>query len=520
MQEAGNGLLTAVLVDDDKDHLRLLEQALFRAFDHDPRKLRVQSFTRADQAIAELPATGEVVVLIDYRLGESTGIDWLPDFLRTDAGPVILMTSSGDEAIAADAFRQGASDYVVKSMIFENPGALRTCIRQALRRCRLEQSNFDLSRRLKLANAELERKNSRLAELTDTAHRFVDDVAHEFRTPLTVIKEFTSIILDGLGGEVSTKQSEYLIFIADASRDLAGLIDDFLDSGKLRARTLRVERREHTIGELMDASWPVLESRAASKNIRLERRIDPDLPPVFADAEKVRRTLVNLVVNAIKFSSRDGVVVVSASAPGPDRVVISVTDHGPGIPAEELEKLFERFTQVDGTEHINSKGFGLGLNIVKQLVALNLGEVGVTSKVGQGSVFSFSLPAAGCEHIIDAIVRAAAARSPESTLSVIRVSSASAATSLDDLRSFVASSSHPWDVQLPSSDDNAILVVGETVEPERWRERLLRAASARGDSGAVPPELFVEHVGAWPPAEATDALRQLAGKGKEIAHSA
>lgn len=520
MQEVGrNGLLTVVLVDDNADHLRLLEQALLRAFDQETRSLKIATFARADHAIAELPAAGEVVVLIDYRLGESTGIDWLPDFLRADAGPVILMTSSGDEAIAAEAFRQGASDYVIKSAVFENPSILRTCIRQALRRFRLEQTNFDLSRRLKVANSELERKNTRLAELTDTAHRFVDDVAHEFRTPLTVIKEFTAIILDGLGGEVSSKQSEYLAFISDASRDLAGLIDDFLDSGKLRARTLRVDRCEHTVADLIGSAWPVLESRAASKNIRLECRLDPRLPTVFADAEKVRRTLVNLVVNAIKFSSRDGVVVVSAEVSDPGRVLIKVADHGPGIPADELGRLFGRFKQMMNAEHINSKGFGLGLNIVKQLVALNLGEVGVESAVGEGSIFSFTLPASRPEHIIEAIVRSTNTRSPNGMLSVIRVGSHSPATSAEDLRSFVASASQPWDVQLPWSDGKAVLVVGETSEAERWRDRLLRSAAARTDAGTAGPDLYVEHVGTWPIAEACHTLRELACPRKEIPQS-
>ncbi len=226
--------LSIIIVDDNVDHLNLMSATLDLAFSSDSVELSILKYDNPANALAELADIPNQVILIDYQFAGSTGLDWLSDFIKADVGPVILVTSSGDETVAAKAFRHGAADYIVKSNAFKNPEVLHRSIKEALRKSGLEQINHDLSNRLKLANRELNSKNRKLTELTDTAHRFVEDVAHEFRTPLTVIKEFASIIADGLGGEVTEKQAQYLNHITGSASDLAGLIDDFLNSSRLR----------------------------------------------------------------------------------------------------------------------------------------------------------------------------------------------------------------------------------------------------------------------------------------------
>lgn len=493
-----NGM-TAVLIDDDPQHLDLMRQSL-ETVNSDELQFTIHTYEDAGRALADLPPVGPVVIICDLRLAGTTGLDWLPDFLRADVGPVIFVTSSGDERIASEAFRHGAADYMNKATVFQNPERLRSAIQESHRRYRIEHTNRDLARKLKLANAELKRKNIKLAELTETAHRFVDDVAHEFRTPLAVIKEFASILEDGIGGNITNKQAEYLHFISDASRDLAHLIDDFLDSGKLRAQTLRVERREYSVDDLIESCWQMLEARASAKRIVLQKHIDPNLPTVYADADKVRRSIINLVVNAIKFSNFQDTVTVSVVAVPAGGVELRVSDHGPGLSEEEVKRLFERFRQGGEANRISTKGFGLGLNIVKELVAINLGVVSVKSTLGEGSVFSFTLPANENEQIVDAFLQRTRERSPKATIAVLSAKRTQPSASIEELRAFVASVCHPTDIQVVAADGASLYIIGDTIEPARWCERMIEQdnESRSYDSQGTVAPLAIEHIGSLP----------------------
>lgn len=374
----------------------------------------------------------------------------------------------------------------------------------------LMEANEDLEHGIRLrtnelraANAELDRKNGVLAQVTDTALKFTDDVAHEFRTPLTVISEFASIISDGLGGPVTDKQTEYLRFITGASRDLAQLVDDFLDSSKLRAGRLRVDRRGYSVEEIIESAWPMLEVRAAGSEIVLQKSIDPDVPRVFCDIDKARRALVNLVVNAVKFSPARGVVAIGACCGDFGGVEISITDHGRGLPPEELAALFQRFKQGREAHRSNEKGFGLGLNIVRDLVAMNLGSVSVQSEVGRGSAFAFTLPPDEPEIVLDWYFRQMAERAPDAMLSVLRVDRDCEVADVNELLSFIASVTYPADLQLAASDGRSVISIGETIEPARWRDRLLRHDEDHRQSRGEPAApLRVQCLGTRPVGEA------------------
>jgi PAS domain S-box-containing protein len=257
----------------------------------------------------------------------------------------------------------------------------------------------DISER-KAVEAEIERihlqvaqQNQRLVALTEQAHGFVDDVSHEFRTPLTVIKEFCSIIADGLAGPTTPEQSQYLGIIDGAVLDLNHMVEDFLDSSKLRAGLLRVDRRRQTIESIFARIRPGLQKKAASRSITIEEHIAPNLPAVFADEEKVRRVIMNLATNAVKFSPEGSQVALWARHAPEGGVEIGITDRGRGLAPGDLKRLFERFRRVPGSDAQMVEGFGLGLNIARQLVWLNLGRMNVVSELEHGSTFSFTLPA-------------------------------------------------------------------------------------------------------------------------------
>lgn len=348
------------------------------------------------------------------------------------------------------------------------------------------------------ANRALEKKNEKLTELTETAHRFVDNVAHDFRTPLTVVKEFSSIIADGLGGPVTSTQAEYLEFITTATRDLAQMVDDFLDSSKLRAHVLRVDRRPIQVHEIFDGARPMLQARAASKKIQLVENMPTDLVPVFADMEKVERVIANLTINAIKFSSTSSEIKLWATETDTGDVRIGITDHGPGLAPDDLAVIFERFKQVGDVQRASTKGFGLGLNIAKELIWLNLGTVHVESKWGCGSTFSFTLPPCDRSAILNCYFhRLAELDEPPENITVFRIHATEPGADLEEVRLFFASMCYSMDLVLPEPDNESVIVIGSTNEPEKWIKRLQaeRESKIRNTTKVKLPALCIQLLG-------------------------
>lgn len=501
--------LSVVIIDDDEDHLVVVHDALERAFAGEQIKLTISSFTHPAVGLAELPDHERQVILLDYQFPGSTGLDWIPDFMRVSSAPIIILTSSGDEHIAAEAFREGASDYVVKSDIIESPSMLRRVVRESLRKHTLEQTNRELARELKRANAELSQKNERLTELTDTAHRFVENVAHEFRTPLTVIREFASIINDGIGGEVTPKQQEYLAHIVGSAGDLAELVNDFLNCSRLRSNLIRVQRERIAVEELISPIWPILQARAASKPARLTRTIPQGTPAVFADPDKAQRAIINLVINAIKYSTPDDEIHLEIAQDGPHLIRILVRDQGPGLPPESVQHLFERFRQGEPTSGHLADGFGLGLSIVKEMAAINLGQVDIESTIGEGSTFSFTLPRANTRSIIDAFIRRAKSH-PESRQVTVLSALACEAHPIDELTRELSEVAMPFDLTLPAPDRHHAMVLGITNDAAQYRARVEQAINEkRAAHGNPDDQISIELQGHWSPDHALEALQDL-----------
>lgn len=245
---------------------------------------------------------------------------------------------------------------------------------------------------LSVANGLLTMTNERLAKMYDDAHQFVDDVAHEFRTPLTVIREFAAIMNEGLTGDLNDEQRHYLHVICARVDDLNGLVNDMLDLSRLEAGLMSAARRECSARDIIDRVETVLTRRAQASRVEFKVEIEENLPPIYCDAEKIGRVLVNLAINAFKYGGdKGGVTLWMHHLPASSQVMMGVTDNGPGIPKDKLEMIFERFKQA-GRLRDTAKGFGLGLNIVREIVDLNLGDVTVQSALGKGSTFSFTVP--------------------------------------------------------------------------------------------------------------------------------
>ena len=256
-------------------------------------------------------------------------------------------------------------------------------------------------RHLAAAKRSVEIQNTRLRELHKLAHEFVSHVSHEFRTPLTVIREYATTMKEELIGDVTPEQYKYLDTIIARVDDLIVMVNDVVDISSLEANILVASRSACRAEDIVESAREVLERKAAAADVSLAVRLDPGLPEVYCDATKAVRVIVNLGMNAIKFSEAGKEVEICCrrSADGAE-VLIDVTDHGPGIAPEHLERVFRCFEQLETSTRSSTKGFGLGLTIVRELVQLNFGRVDVQSQIGKGSVFSFSLPGADPKHLL------------------------------------------------------------------------------------------------------------------------
>ena len=361
------------------------------------RKFSVKLLPATSLKEAQLILDRECIdlVFVDNRLGARSGIDLVTELrVAADHCPFVFATAQGNERMGASARHAGTDEYIAKSELTADQlfHAFNSTMASARKR-RVERENKNLLAELQAKNDELEQNARRLAELFKTAHQFVDDVSHEFRTPLTVIKEFSSIIKDGLAGEVSPDQHEYLGIVLDRVDDLSTMIEDMLDMSRLEAGQLGLRRKTCRTEGIVERLRPTLEQKAALRNIRLKFELADDLPSVYCDPEKIGRVIVNLSINAIKFSPDDSEILIQASyLPQAAEVRVTVRDRGPGIRPESLNLLFERFAQVGTPNKSAIKGYGLGLNICKELVHLNFGDIGVESSPGEGSAFWFTIP--------------------------------------------------------------------------------------------------------------------------------
>ena len=486
-------ILKVLIVDDKEDNRFVLRDAL------DGEGYELLEAANGREALALTERESLDLVLLDIMMPEMDGIECCRQLKADEATadiPVVLVTALGDDAHVIEGLNAGATDYIAKP--FKGP-VVRARARAALRSKTAHDILKQQKDRIALLADALERKNVRLADLTDTAHRFVDNVAHEFRTPLAVIKEFSSIIADGLGGPVTDAQTEYLEFIESATCDLAQMVDDFLDSSRLKAGMLRVDRSPRAIANVIDHVLPILTARARVKQVRVVDEVNLGAGSVFADAEKVGRVIINLGVNAIKFSPEGGEVRIWAQTASDGGTEIGITDQGPGLSPEDVECVFERFKQVGDVERASTKGFGLGLNIAKELIWINLGTVNVHSELGQGSTFSFTLPPCDPEGIVDRYFnRLAELNDPPLTMAILQAGPLRPAE-LEDLRRLLVSVSYPMDLILPAEDGTSIALLGATAEPDRWVARIRSAHAEKRASGTADlvRDYHMEHVGSW-----------------------
>ncbi|HOW59175.1 MAG TPA: PAS domain-containing protein [Candidatus Omnitrophota bacterium] len=237
---------------------------------------------------------------------------------------------------------------------------------------------------------ELEVKNGELEKLNRLKTDFVSIVAHELRNPLGILREASSLILDGLVGTVVTEQKPYLEMVKKTSERLIHITNDLLDLAKIEAGKIELHMESFDLPVLIREVRRGVELRATKKGIQMFEKFPEEGLFVTADSEKINQVMMNLLSNAVKFTDR-GSITIEVKNLG-EEALCAVEDTGPGISKEDIAKLFSKFEQFGKPTKSADKGSGLGLTIAKSIVEAHGGRMWVESELGQGSRFIFTLP--------------------------------------------------------------------------------------------------------------------------------
>ncbi|MDM8559693.1 cache domain-containing protein [Candidatus Parabeggiatoa sp. HSG14] len=237
-----------------------------------------------------------------------------------------------------------------------------------------------------------EEQNVSLQQMDKLKDEFLANTSHELRTPLNGIIGIGDSLIDGVTGTLNEQTRANLAMIVSSARRLSNLVNDILDFSKLKHKTIELQLKAVAVREIAEIIVILSQPLINQRDIKLINTVSVDLPPVFADENRLQQILHNLVGNALKFIEQ-GSVEVSAQVVD-NSIAISVSDTGIGIPSDKLDAIFESFEQVDSSTAREYSGTGIGLAITQQLVELHGGKIRVESSLGIGSRFTFTIPLA------------------------------------------------------------------------------------------------------------------------------
>ncbi len=247
-----------------------------------------------------------------------------------------------------------------------------------------------MSEQLGQLYGQLEAANRQLEAASRHKSQFLANMSHELRTPLNAILGYTELIQDKIYGEVPQPIEEVMDRVGKSGRHLLGLINDVLDLSKIEAGQLKLSLQDYAVGDVVATVISAVASLASSKGLALKVDVAQDLPPALGDGQRMSQVLLNLVGNAIKFTDKGEVAIRVTNSNG--EFNFAVVDTGPGVPADQRDKIFEEFQQVDSSSTRSKGGTGLGLTISRKIVEMHGGRIGVDSVEGQGSTFWFRVP--------------------------------------------------------------------------------------------------------------------------------
>ncbi len=373
--------LHILLVEDNPGDARLLHELLreTRAFDFE-----LTHVDRLADAARVVEAGSVDVILLDLSLPDTQGMTTVHRMLAAASDiAIIVLTGWDDDITAVQAVQAGAQDFLVKGQV--DGGVLTRAIRYAVERKRLE-----------LERAQLLRSERQARATAEAAVRGRDEilrvVAHDLGNSLSAVLVTTSVLLRTLPeGEGPPAQARQAVQnIRSLVEQMRRLRQDLMDVALVEAGRLSIDPLPTSASAVVEAALERYGAVAEERGIKLSARVQPELPHLLADEERLLQVTGNLLTNALKFTPEGGEVELRAAQVS-DVVRFEVRDTGPGIPSENLPRVFEQFWT---TRQGNPVGAGLGLAIARGIVEAHGGRIGVESEVGSGSVFWFLIPTA------------------------------------------------------------------------------------------------------------------------------
>jgi signal transduction histidine kinase/ActR/RegA family two-component response regulator len=243
------------------------------------------------------------------------------------------------------------------------------------------QEHYDV---LKIMNEEFQRAN-------EVKNKFLSIMSHELRTPLTVINGYLSLVLDKDYGRPGTELRDLLKVVKEQGHIQLSLIEDLLDLSRIEAGEFKLQKLSLEVDDLIAKAVENFRPKYEEKSISVNVDADEDLPTVYWDFQKMLQVFQNLLDNALKFTSEGGKIDISAHYKS-DFVEVKVRDNGIGIPRDQIDRVFERFFQVDSSSTRQFNGSGLGLSIVREIILAHQGKIFVESEEGKGTSFLILLP--------------------------------------------------------------------------------------------------------------------------------
>ncbi|MEI1375366.1 ATP-binding protein [Nostoc sp. UHCC 0926] len=392
--------LKILVVDDNEVDRMAVRDALTKA------GVQMELFEVSDgnDAFSALNTTAYDCVFFDYRLPDQHGLTFIQQLRSSKIKvPSVVLTAQGDEQIAVQLIKAGATDYLPKSKI--SPEMLLQVLRSAIRIYRAETQAALVNQQLRESHEQLIRKNQelerqqqkiqmqnfKLLEVSQLKSHFLATMSHELRTPMNAIIGFSQILFRSKFGQLTHQQADMVERILNNGKHLLMLVNEVLDFSKLEAGRLDLKAEIFDVSKVINLAVGEMRSLADAKNLSLLVQTDLQNTLVFNDQVRIKQILINLLSNAIKFTESGEIWVEVKELPA-SRVTIVVRDTGIGIAPRDFKRIFEAFRQVDQTITRKYPGTGLGLAIIDSLVRMMGGKIFLESKLGSGSMFKIELP--------------------------------------------------------------------------------------------------------------------------------
>ncbi len=345
--------------------------------------------TAVDLAIDIRPT----VILQDLVMPGMDGLEMVRRFRATPETanvPVVVLSSKEDPAIKSDAFAAGANDYLVK---LPDRVELLARLRYHSNAYTTHLQRDEAMRALRMSQHQLLHANTAIMETNQKLNQFVGMAAHDLRNPLTVLIGFAKfLMMDPAAVNFTERQSRFITSISSNAEFMLRLVNNLLDVSMIEAGEISLESRPTNLVALIESNIAINRILAEDKAIKFVFLPPKGLPLINLDPDKIEQVLNNLLSNAAKFSESDSTVRIALAPAGSSSIHLSVTDEGPGIPEDEIDKLFKPFSRTSVKATKGEKSTGLGLLIAKQVVAAHGGTIEVESEVGRGTTFIVTLP--------------------------------------------------------------------------------------------------------------------------------